>query len=80
MEDIAKSIEEPTTREGHSGRRDERDIKELRNRKRGLEIRLCNISTARAEPSRASEEEEVRKAIVELQATICEAELAGEWY
>ena len=77
MADIEESAPELTAREGQSGQQAQRGIKELQNRKRGLEIKRCNLSAGRAEPAHAGEEDEVRSAIVELQAVICEIELAS---
>jgi hypothetical protein len=61
---------------GQSGQ-DRRRLKELRNAKRGLEIRLCNLSAGRSVPKHAGEADDVRNATVELQTVLCEAELAG---
>ena len=77
MENIGESTWESTANGGRSGRQDQRGIKELRNRKRGLEIKRCNLSTGRAKPTRMDEEDETWKAIAELQTVICEAELAA---
>jgi hypothetical protein len=77
MENTEGSTLKSTTNGEHSGQQHQRGIKALRNLKRGLEIKRCNLSTGRARPVRAGEEEEVRNAIVELQSTICEIELAG---
>ena len=77
MADVEESASEVTTRAGQSGQPEQRGLKDLRNLKRGLEIRLCNLSTGRSEPRHAGEADEVRNATVELQAAICEAEWAS---
>ena len=77
MTELPQPYLEMTSDEEQVGQVDSRRLKELRNAKRGLEIRLCNLSTGRSEPRHAGEADEVRSATVELQAMICEVELAS---
>ena len=77
MEGIEGPVQGSGANEGCVERLGEQELKNWRNRTRGLEIRLCNLEQRRAEPLYAIEMDQIRRTIVDLQNIICETELAG---
>ena len=75
MEGIEGPVQGPVANEGRG--LGKQTLKTWRNRKRGLEIRLCNLGQGRARAMYANEMEQLKRTIVDFQNIICEMELMG---